>query len=121
MFASFDYYKDTYKGFLISSEEYPYFAERATEILERYSAMIGTDTAEKMAAFQKAQCRIADILYGDFKTSKFGASKINSESVNGYYTVAYGTSGQAEMTGKINDAIGIYLGRWLVVRAGVIL
>lgn len=121
MFADWNFYKDTYKGFLISETEFGYFGERASDVLASYAAAIGTDTDEKLTAFKKTECRIADILFGDFKTSKFGAAKINSESVNGYYTVAYGASTQSDVTAKVDDAIRVYLGRWLVRRARVIL
>ena len=114
MYANFDFYQNEYKGILITdSGEYDYFAERASDILAQYAARIGTDTEEKQVTFKKAQCRIADILFGDFKTSKFGASKIASESVNGYYNVAYGTQAHSEVVGQIAEAIRTYLGRWL--------
>ena len=105
MYADYAFYQSTYKGFMIPEADYDYFAERASDELAQYAAKIGTNTVEKQDAFKKAQCRIADILFGDFKTSKFGASKIASESVNGYYNVAYGAQSHSDVVGKIAEAI----------------
>lgn len=113
MYADYTFYQNTYKGFLIQSGEYDYFAERASDELALYAARIGTDGEDKQLAFKKAQCRIADILYGDFKSSKYGTAKITSESVNGYYNVAFSAAASSEIRGLIASAIRTYLGQWL--------
>lgn len=113
MYADYDFYRDAYKGILIPSGEYDYFAERASDELAPYAAKIGTDTADKQTAFKKAQCRIADIIFGDFKSSKYGTAKVGSESVNGYYNVSYSAASHSEITGLIAEAIRTYLGSFL--------
>ena len=113
MYANYDYYHNTYKGFLIPQSDYDYFAERASDELAPYAARIGMDTADKQTAFKKAQCRIADIMFGDFKSSEYGTAKKSGESVNGYYTVSYAAASHSEITGLISEAIRTYLGSWL--------
>ena len=113
MYADYNYYHTTYKGFLIPSDNYDYFAERASDELAPYARRIGTNTEEKQTAFKKAQCRIADIMFGDFKSSEYGTAKKGGESVNGYYTVSYTAAAHSEITGLIAEAIRTYLGAWL--------
>lgn len=113
MYADYDFYHTAYKGILMERGEYDYFAERASDELAPYAAKIGMNTEEKQTAIKKAQCRIADIIFGDFKSSRFGTAKIGSESVNGYYTVAQSAASNSEIRGLIAEAIRTYLGCFL--------
>ena len=119
MTADFEFYRDTFKGITIASEEeYGYAAERASDELAPYVAFI-PNTAEAQRALKKCACKIADIVYGNYKTSKFGEAggKIASESVSGYYSVSYGVATGAEALrayqAQINAALSLYLGRYL--------
>ena len=71
-------------------------------------------TDDGQTALKRCACRIADILYGDWKQSKNGASKINSESVSGYYSVSYATPTYGQIRLQINSAIALFIGRYVL-------
>ena len=113
-FADFDFYRNSYKGILITSDWiYSIFAERAGDELALFANRIPNDD-EAQNALKRCACRIADILYGDWKQSKNGVSKINSESVSGYYSVSYATPTYGQIRLQINSAIALYLGRYVL-------
>lgn len=114
MYADFDFYQNNYKGILITSaDDYAYFAERAGDELAPFVNRI-PDTEEAQTALKRCSCRIADILYGDWKQSKNGVSKISSESVSGYYSVSYATPTYGQIRIQINGAITLYIGRYVL-------
>ena len=113
-YADFDYYQDSYKGILITSaDDYAYFAERAGDELAPFANRV-PDTEEAQTALKRCACRIADILYGDWKQSKNGVSKINSESVSGYYSVSYATPTYGQIRLQVNNAIALFIGRYVL-------
>lgn len=113
-YADFEYYQNSYKGILITSaDEYSYFAERAGDELAPFANRV-PDTEEGQTALKRCACRIADILYGDWKQSKNGVSKINSESVSGYYSVSYATPTYGQIRLQINSAIALFIGRYVL-------
>ena len=112
-YADFEYYQDSYKGILITSaDDYAYFAERAGDELAPFVNRV-SGTEEGQTALKRCACRIADILYGDWKQSKNGVSKINSESVSGDYSVSYATPTYGQIRLQINSAIALYIGRYV--------
>lgn len=112
-YADWDFYKNIYKGIIITSDgDYAYFAERAGDTLARFACKI-PDTDEGQLALKKCACAIADILFGDYKSSKNGTQKQNSESVSGYYSVSYATPTASELNVLIYDKIRTYLGKWV--------
>lgn len=114
-YADFNYYKSEYLGLTVNNEdEYAYFAERASDELARYAKCL-PDTEEAQTALKKCACRVTDILYGDFKSSKNG-QKITSESVSGYYTVGYASNDFATIQKLIRQAVNTYLGKFLFVK-----
>lgn len=113
-YADYMFYVNEYKGILISSaDDYAYFAERAGDELAPFANRV-PDTEEAQTALKRCACRIADILYGDWKQSKNGVSKISSESVSGYYSVSYATPTYGQVRLQINSAIALYLGRYVL-------
>ena len=113
-YADFDYYQNSYKGILITSaDDYAYFAERAGDELAPFANRVPT-TDDGQTALNRCACRIADILYGDWKQSKNGVSKISSESVSGYYSVSYATPTYGQIHLQINSAIALYIGRYVL-------
>lgn len=113
-YADFEYYQNSYKGILITSaDEYSYFAERAGDELAPFANRV-PDTEEGQTALKRCACRIADILYGDWKQSKNGVSKISSESVSGYYSVSYATPTYGQIRLQVNNAIALYIGRYVL-------
>ena len=113
-YADFDYYQNAYHGILITSaDDYAYFAERAGDELAPFANRVPT-TDDGQTALKRCACRIADILYGDWKQSKNGASKINSESVSGYYSVSYATPTYGQIRLQVNNAIALYIGRYVL-------
>lgn len=112
-YTDFDFYKNEYKGIVIDdSNKYAYFAERASEELALFAYKLPIYD-EAQTALKKCECKIADILFGDFQTSKNG-NKITSESVSGYYSVSYATTDKATIKKDINSAIKLYLGKWIL-------
>lgn len=113
-YADYMFYVNDYKGILITSaDDYAYFAERAGDELAPFANRVPT-TDDGQTALKRCACRIADILYGDWKQSKNGVSKINSESVSGYYSVSYATPTYGQVRLQINSAIALYLGRYVL-------
>lgn len=114
--ADFTFYRDTFKGIAIKSEEeYAYFSERAGDELARFVSFI-PDTKTAQNQLKRCACAIADIKYNTEKSSKHGAP-ITSESVNGYYSVSYGTATGAEAynaeSARIRSVIAMYIGRYI--------
>ena len=113
-YADFDFYRNDYHGILIKNyEDYAYFSERAGDELAHFANKL-PDNEEAKTAFKRCECRIADILYGDWKQSKNGVSKINSESVSGYYSVSYATPTYGQIRLQVNNAIALYIGRYVL-------
>lgn len=113
-YADFDFYRNDDHGILIKNyEDYAYFAERAGDELAPFANRIPEDE-EAQTALKRCSCRIADILYGDWKQSKNGVSKISSESVSGYYSVSYATPTYGQIRIQINSAITLYIGRYVL-------
>ena len=120
-YADFEYYQNSYKGILITSaDDYAYFAERAGDELAPFANRVPT-TDDGQTALKRCACRIADILYGDWKQSKNGVSKISSESVSGYYSVSYATPTCGQIRLQVNNAIALYIGRYVLGARQVIL
>lgn len=114
-YANWNFYKDEYLGIVIESQdEYAYFAERASDELAQYAKCI-PDTNEAQTALKRCACRIADILFCDFKASKYG-QKITSESVSGYYSVGFSANDTSEIKRLVNNTIKLYLGRYILKR-----
>lgn len=112
-YADYEFYKNDYLGIIIEDEkDYAYFAERASDELAPYAKCV-PDNAEGQNALKRCSCRIADILYGDFKSSKNG-QKISSESVSGYYSVSYSVNDLATTKRLVSNALKIYLGRYIL-------
>lgn len=112
-YADFDFYQNSYKGILITSaDDYAYFAERAGDELAPFANRI-PDTEEAQNALKRCSCRITDIFYGDYKSSKNG-QKISSESVSGYYSVSYTVNDNAQIRRMVNSAITLYIGRYVL-------
>ena len=113
-YADFNFYNNEYNGVVIEDlKEYACFAERASDELALFAYKLPI-YEEAQTALKKCQCRIAEILYGDFKSSTHGNSKVSSESVSGYYSVSFATPNNTEIKSQINAAIKTYLGRWIL-------
>lgn len=122
MYADFDFYQNNYKGIIITdSGKYGYFAERAGDELAPFVKYVPTDNSEAQIALKKCSCAIADILYGDFMQSKNGFSKINSESVSGYYSVSYSAVDDIAIKNKINANIIKYIGGYVTGARNVVI
>lgn len=113
MIADYDFYKDVYKGIIIpSAADFDYFGERASDELALYSRKVTANGGEE--ALEKCACRVADILYGQFKQSKNGVGGLSSESVSGYYSASYATVTSDEVKGLIGAAMRLYLSPYLL-------
>lgn len=113
-FADFDFYRNSYKGILVTSDLiYSIFAERAGDELALFANRIPNDD-EAQNALKRCACALADCMYGDYKMSKEGTAKIASESVSGYYSVSYSTPTYGQVRTKINNIIALYLGKYIL-------
>ena len=111
-YADFGFYQNEYKGIVITdSGEYVSFAERASDELAPFAHRIPY-TEEAKKKIKRCACRIADIYYGDYKSTKNG-TKMNSESVSGYYSVSYAVNDNAQVRRMINSALALYLGKYI--------
>ena len=120
-YADFDFYRNEYKGILIKDNgEYAYFGERAGDELASFAKRIPTDETAQ-TDLKKCACAVADILFGDFKQSKNGIAKINSESVSGYYSVSYSAPDSTGVSRLINATIMKYLGGYIIGKAMVMM
>lgn len=114
VYADFGFYQNEYKGIVITdSGEYTYFAERAGDELAPFANRV-PDTDEAQNALKRCACNIADTLYGTWKQSKNGVAQMTSESVSGYYSVSYSAATDAQVRARINNAIALYIGRYVL-------
>lgn len=112
-YTDFKYYQNEYKGIVIDDEEkYAYFAERASDELALFVNKL-PKTEEATKQLKRCECRIADILFDDFRPNKEGNGKVSSESVAGYYSVTYATTDNQAVKRQIKTAIILFLGRYL--------
>lgn len=111
--TTFEFYKNVYLGIAIEdSNLYSTFSERASEELAPFSTKI-PNTTDAQLLLKKCECRIADILYYDYKSIKNG-QKMASESVNGYYSINYNINDFSQVEKQINNAIKLYLGKYVL-------
>lgn len=119
IYADFEYYKNEFHGIVIqSAEDYGYFAEMAGDELAIFANRI-PNTDEAQTALKRCACRVADIVYADFKSTKYGyGGKLTSESVSGYYSASFNyensASGTSQTRRQINTAIALFLGKWVL-------
>lgn len=117
MLADYDYYKGFYKGIVFADDlSYEYFAERASDELALYANMkVFAEDETANTQLKKCACRIADIIFSvtnGGKTLQNGT--ISSESVAGYYSVAYANTPEAQIKAQINSAIKSYIGQYFL-------
>ena len=114
MLADFDFYQKEYKGIVITdANSYGYFGERASDELALYSNRdIFKNDEDAKNQLKKCACRIADIVYSSTNGGK--GKNIASESVAGYYSVSYTQLTNSQITGQINTAIKLYIGKYLI-------
>lgn len=112
-YADYEFYKNSYLGIIIENKnDYAYFAERASEELAPYANCVPV-TQDGQNALKRCTCRVADILFDDYKSSKYG-QKISTESVSGYYSVGYVINDITTVKRLISNAVKIYLGRYII-------
>lgn len=115
MLADYDFYKNNYKGIVITNaNSFDYYGERASDELALYSnKSVFTTNGDAMTALKRCACRIADILFSATGNSKNGKT-VASESVGGYYSVSYKDITDEQTKAKINTAIKLYIGRYIM-------
>lgn len=115
MLADYDFYKNTYKGIVFAdANSYEYFGERASEELALFSSKsIFSEDENANNQLKRCACRIADILYSSTNGGKEGKT-VASESVAGYYSVSYSNPTNSQITGQINTAIKLYIGKYIL-------
>jgi hypothetical protein len=116
MLADYDFYKNTYKGIVITdANSYDYFGERASDELALYSSRsVFNEDATAKEQLKKCACRIADILYSSTNGGKSIGKSVASESVAGYYSVSYAQSTEDQLKAQINTAVKLYIGKYII-------
>lgn len=117
MLADYDFYHNTYKGVVFTdSNTYEYFGERASDELAPYANMkVFAEDEVANTQLKKCACRISDVLYSSTNGGKsMKGATIASESVNGYYSVTYSLTTEAQEKAQINSAIKLYIGRYII-------
>lgn len=108
MIADFEYYKNTYKGIAITKEaDYAFYGERASERLEVYESMLQAVLVSH-ETLKRCACNVADTLYSYGKQGN-----VASENVQGKYSVSYTATDEQQVNNKINNAVKLYLGKYL--------
>ena len=104
MFAEYTFYKDTYKGFKIETEnEFNFYASRATDKINAIS--MGTTSELTTDGVKKACCAIADILYEyDGNSTKNVVSR-----KSGKESETYKVSSVKSSDNSIYEAMEMYL------------
>ena len=99
MFADFEYYKDTFKGTLIKTQdEYEYLSNQSSRYIRQYTSIIDEDS-------KMCECALNEYLQ---KSNKQG--NITSESIPSAYSVSYSSNDKATRESEINAILGLYLG-----------
>ena len=99
MFADFEYYKDTFKGTKIKSEEeYNYLGQEASRYIRQYTSDIDEDTMD-------CECALVEYLQSSKKQGN-----IASESIPNYYSASYTANDKATRMSEINAILSLYLG-----------
>lgn len=114
MLADYDFYKNEYKGIVITdANSYGYFGERASDDLSLYSNLqVFNEDASAKEQLKRCACRIADILHTVNNGGK--GKQVTSESVAGYYSVSYSQTTNSQIQGQINTAIKLYIGKYIL-------
>lgn len=121
--ADFDFYQNDYHGIVIEKEsDYAIVSERAKDELARFTHSL-PQNCEAQYALKRCACRIAEILYGYQKSTPKGSGggTIASESVAGYYSVSYSNLDFNAIKKQIDNAVVLYLGRFLPKKTRVII
>lgn len=114
MLADYTFYHNTYKGIVFAdANSYGYFGERASDELALYSNRKVFDEETAQTQLKKCACKIAEILYSTTNDGKVGKS-VTSESIAGYYSVAYQNKTDSEIKYQINSAIKTYIGKYFL-------
>jgi hypothetical protein len=78
-YVDLTYYTDTYKGFVVPSNAFDYYAERATDEINNHLNIDEFPVAEIDDKVKKCTCQLIDSLY-NFDNKK----ELSSESVGSY-------------------------------------
>lgn len=118
-YADYDFYINKYYGDQIEADDFPKFAERASDYVYGYTQGLSDNVANTKTReqVQKATCAVAELLHDEYKISSKAFSSeavISSESV-GSHSVSYGSTSisQSEvgyLNGKKQDALKMYFG-----------
>ena len=104
----YEFYRNEFHGRAIqAADDFSYFAERAGDELARFVRMLPSVAQND---YSRCICAVADIKAQTASTSRNGRA-VQSESVNGYYSVTYGAA-QSESK-QISKAVSTYLSRWI--------
>lgn len=118
MLAGYDFYQQEFFGSVIPAESYPYYAERAEDMLAMYIPVLA-DRDAAMRALKKCSCALAESLYSYAKQGAGEAategteSPVTSETVTGYYSVSYATATATERQAALNRIIHRYLAPYI--------
>ena len=95
--VTYDFYRDTYLGSSITEQEWPAFAARAQDQLNRYKR-IYTVVAPGESSEAMAVCAIAEVI-ASISTAQSGAGAVTSASI-GSVSVSYGGVSTLDLSPK---------------------
>lgn len=103
MYSNFQQYQQ--RGGKLPESEYQPLAQRASEIIDYYTAGKAAEATDMASALSACECELVDFLGEGGDTS---ASSVQSESNDGY-SVNYGSVSQAEKTQAMISLLKQYL------------
>ena len=125
MIASFEYYRDTYLGSLLTEDNFPKYALRADAYLDLLTTgryQIDCLPAGAVEAVRMAECAIAELCLNleQAELQSDAAWKVEGEKV-GNHSVTYRNNAEiAEQTEKQIRKVAVrYLGRWGLLYRGI--
>jgi hypothetical protein len=99
MFADYEYYKSTFKGIKITSDdEYKYLGQQASLYIKKYTEDVNDNT-------KACECAIAEYLQSSIKQGN-----MTSESIPNFYSASWSANDNKTRMSEINAILELYLG-----------
>ena len=110
-YATYEFYKDTYRGKVISEDDFSSWLFKATCLIDDRTQ---NRISEVTQAVSYAACSVADLLYAD---NKADGKRIRSENI-GSWSVSYADLDDS-LAKRIQDSLQLYLGKTGLLYGGV--
>ena len=111
-YADYDFYTDTFFGSAIAEADFDKYAQKASELIDRYTFQRAADDEDNETAIKNAMCAVANELYDYDQT---GSDGIQAESV-GRLSVTYSS---AAYKAQSRDARCYNAAKWYLDQTGL--